>query len=392
MSGVDGGRVSVWSTGATGLQIDVVESRQGLRELAPEWAALPPPAAAPAPTAGPEFMDAWLDTLGQGAHPRVVTARRRGRLVGVLPLAARSGRGRDGGRQVCLAGSRRPPMVDMADVRVEPGRELALAGAVVDLLESRAASWDTLYLGNLAGESRTFSAILGLIEGRGWPLATRGRTAMVIDDEGGWEHYLARRARTLRRLPRKLERLRELGELRVETALEGEAAERALEDLFDLYRARWGAGNWLDDPAYRECLRRLRAAFDGRGALVGGLWLDGRPLAVHLVFRQDGREQSLMVAASRDRELMRHSPGGVLDYLMAERAFADGMREVHLLHTVLAAKVAWSTRFVPELTAIALSPRARPAVTAAFPLVEGAILARRAARMLPRPTGLRRRG
>ena len=70
----------------------------------------------------------------------------------------------------------------------------------------------------------------------------------------------------------------------------------------------------------------------------------------------------------------------LLDYLLAERAFADDTTEVHLLHTVLPAKLVWTTRFDAELTVIAVSPRARRAPALGVPLVEAAILGRRLVR------------
>lgn len=350
--------------------------------IADEWRSLPPPVAAPGFATGPDFLDAWLGTVGRAAAPRVVELRARGRLVGVVPLVAMSGAAARGGRQVSLAGSRRPPMTDMADVMVEPGHEIALATAAVTYLDRTAASWDTLYLGNLAAASLTFTAMLGLIEGRAWPLGTRSRSAMVLDAIGDWESFRAALPRSTRRMPRRLEQLRAMGDVRVEMALTGAAGAAALEDLFAVYRARWGPGNWLDDPVYRDWARRMWAAHEPRGARMAGLWLDGRPLALQLIFRQGDRDQSLMVAATRDGPTARLGPGAMLDYLVAEQAFADDTSEVHLLHTVLPSKLIWTTRFLPELTITAVSPRARAAAAASVPATEAAIVGRRIAQSM----------
>ena len=372
--------MSPGSSGATGLDVAIVDDRDGVRALVPEWRALPHPAAAPSPVTGPDFLDAWLDTLGRGHRPHVVAARRDGRLVGVVPLVRRDGRRRDGGRQVSLAGSRRPPMTDVADVQVAPGEEIPLATAMVDALEAVAGSWDTLYLGNVAASGRTFAAALGLMEARGWALASRTRSAMVMETAGDWEAFRRGLGRTVRTLPRKRRGLERMGAVRFEPGLTGREGAAALEELIALYRRRWGAGNWLEDAAYRECLRRLRAALDPDGARVAGLWIDDHPLALQLVLRQDTRDLSLLVAADRSTRWARQSPGMLLDYLLAERAFADDTTEVHLLHTVLPAKLVWTTRFDAELTVIAVSPRARRAPALGVPLVEAAILGRRLVR------------
>lgn len=375
--------MSPGSTGSAGLEVSVVDDREGLAALAPEWRALPAPLAAPSPVTGPDFLDAWLGTLGRGHRPQVVAARRDGRLVGVVPLVRRDGRRRDGGRQVQLAGSRRPPMTDVADVMVAPGEEIPLAAATVDALADRAGGWDTLYLGNVAASGRTVAAALGLMEARGWAVTTRARAAMVMETSGSWDDFRRGLGRTVRTMPRKLRALERMGAVRFEPGLTGAEGGAALEELMALYRRRWGAGNWLEDGAYRECLRRLRVALDPDGARVAGLWLDDRPLAMQLVLRQGARDLSLMVAADRDTRWARQSPGLLLDYLLAERAFADDTAEVHLLHTVLPSKLVWTTRFDTELTVIAVSPAARRAPALGVPLVEAAIVGRRLLRRGP---------
>lgn len=359
------------------IDVEVVTTRAGVGALGPEWDALPTPVAAPCPTTDHAFVEAWLDTLGRGHEPHLVAVRRSGRLLGVVPLSLRAGRRRDGGRQISLAGSRRPPMTDMADVRVVPGEEIVLAEAMVGALEDAAGGWDTLYLGNIAAESRTFAAAMGLMEGRGWTVATRARSAMVMETGGEWDDFRRGLGRTVRTMPRKLRGLERIGAVRFEPGLTGEPGRAALEEMMALYRRRWGAGNWLEDPAYRELLRRLRTAHDPHGARVAGLWVDDHPLAFQLIFRQGDRDQSLLVAADRSPEWSRQSPGMLLDYLLAERAFADDTTEVHLLHTVLPSKLVWTTRFVPELTVIAVSPGARRAAALSVPLVEAAIAGRR---------------
>lgn len=363
----------------------VVRAAAEVDALADEWRALPLPRAAPCTSSGPEFLKAWLPGLGRGAAPRVVAVRRGGRLLGVVPLVARTSPARQGGRQLSLAGSRRPPMTDLADVRVVPGEELAVAEALATLLDDTARDWDTLYIGNAAADSRTFGALVAEIELRGWTVAARARPAMVTDTSGDWERYRAGLPRSLRALPQRLRRLSEMGEVRVEHGLTGDQGGRALEDLIRLYRARWGAGNWLDDPAYRRFLVDLREALDP-GARVAGVWLDGAPLALQLILREGDRDQSLLVAVRRDHPASRESPGSLLQYLLTEQAFADETREVHLLHTATRQKMALATHVVTEVTWIALSPHARRSAAVALPAVEGAIVAAHVVRR-----GLRRR-
>jgi hypothetical protein len=271
-------------------------------------------------------------------------------------------------------------MTDVADVRVLPGEEAALGDAVVRTLDASAGAWDTLYLGNVAAGSLTFAAMLAMLEARRWAVATRSRAAMVIGTEMGWDAYRHTLGRTTRTLPRKLRALRRAGEVRVELGLTGAEGAAALEQMLVLYRRRWGRGNWLEDARYRECLRRWYAGLDGGGARMAGLWIDGHPLALQLVLREGDRDVGLMVAADREARWRRFSPGMLLDYLLAEAAFADGTREVHLLHTVIPAKVIWATRYISELTLTALSPRARRGVAAAAVGVEAAIQARAALR------------
>ena len=369
--------MSSGSPARSGLDVQIAVTREQIRSLADEWSALPPPVASPCPTAGPAFLEAWLDTLGRALEPHVVVARRAGRLIGVVPLVSRRERRRDGGRQISLAGSRRPPVLDMADVSVVPGEEVALAGSIVDALDAASDRWDTLYLGNIAAGSRTFAAAAGLMEVRGWIVATRARSAVVMETTGDWEDFRRGLGKTLRESPRRLRALGRSGRLRFEPGLTGAEGGAALEQLIDLYRRRWGAGNWLDDPAYRVLMRRMREAADPDGARVAGIWIDDRPLALQLVFRQGDRDHGLLTATDHSPEWARHSPGALLSYLMAERAFADSTTEVHMLHTVIPSKLVWTTRFETELTLVAVSPGARKAPALSVPLVEAAITGRR---------------
>ena len=371
--------MSAWPTGNKGLAVQLVTDREGTRVLENEWASLPPPAAAPCPMTGPAFFQIWLDTLGVGSSPRIVVGRRGGRVVGVLPLVACSGTAREGGRQVRLVGSRRPPILDMADVWIEPGEELPLAGAFVELLERRASTWDTLYLGNIAEAGRTMSALRALAEGRGWPLVSRHREAAVVDTSGSWQEYRRRLTRTMRSLPRRARHGDNGGLFRFEPRLIGAPGAAALQDLFRLYRVRWGAANCLEDGVYRECLMRLYASQEPHGSYVAGLWSGERPVALLLVFVQGDREQWLISGADRDRSLARYSPGALLTYLMLERAFAAETREVHLLHTITPSKVAWANSFAGESICVALSPGARLLPSVAFPAIEAAVLGQRIA-------------
>lgn len=353
--------------------------------LAEAWERLPEPRSAPSITGGPRFFQAWRQTLGGRAQPWVIALHHRGRLVGVVPLAY-SRRGiAAGGRQLALAGSRRPPLTDMADARVEPGHEIALGRAVVGLLERHAGSWDSLYLGSVAAQSQTYSAVLGAIEERGWAWSSRSRTAMVLDTAGDWAAFRAGLGRSTKRLPQRLKRLAAQGKVRVALDLVGAPGARALDQLIDLYRHRWGSGSWLEDPAYRSFLRRVWLAHSHDQARLSGLWVDDQMVAGHLVFRQGDRDQSLLVAARHDGPYARESPGRVLDYLVAERAFGSPTREIHLLHTVLPTKLVWTSRFLPELTLIALSPQAGRLATVALPLAEAAIVGRAAMARRRRP-------
>ena len=93
-------------------------------------------------------------------------------------------------------------MTDLADVRVVPGEELAVARAAAELLQASAASWDTLYVGHAAAEGRTVAGLMAFAERYGWISVVRARTAMVIDTTGPWEAYRERLPRGVRTLPR----------------------------------------------------------------------------------------------------------------------------------------------------------------------------------------------
>ena len=51
------------------VRADLLSDMAAVDAIAGEWRALPAPAAAPCPTSGPEFLEAWLATLGRDASP-----------------------------------------------------------------------------------------------------------------------------------------------------------------------------------------------------------------------------------------------------------------------------------------------------------------------------------
>ena len=172
---------------------------------------------------------------------------------------------------------------------------------------------------------------------QGWPalldagVLRRESTPSLRIDGRSWDEWLSSRSRNfreqVRRRERKLAREHDLAFRLVE---DPHALDAALEELFRLHDARWGAASGAFSPQRRAFHRAFaRRALD-RGWLR--LWfadVDGTPAAGWLGFRF--ADALWYYQAGRDPALERENVGFVLLSHTIRTAFEDGLREYRFL-------------------------------------------------------------
>jgi CelD/BcsL family acetyltransferase involved in cellulose biosynthesis len=347
-----------------------------LSPLVREWDELADRAGA-VPWVRPGWVRAWWRAFGHG-RLELVTVRRAGRLVGVVPIQ----------RHLGAIGSPTNPhtpgfclLATDAAARRQLAAELAGRGA---------RRIDLCYLPPAGGGLQELAEAAA---GAGYRIATRPLLrSLYTPTDGDWDAYLRRRnphrLRGLRRLRRRLERL---GSVRVDVHDGSERLEQLLTEGFAVEAAGWKgsrgtavASQAATSAFYREVARWAAA----RGTLrLAFLRLDGRPLAFDFALEELGTHW--LLKTGYDPAHRTCGPGLLLRFEMLARAFASEVRS----YDFLGADDRWKYRWgegAREVLAFQAFARSGPglvdwaACTYARPAVK-----RAAAALRDRPTGHR---
>jgi CelD/BcsL family acetyltransferase involved in cellulose biosynthesis len=314
-----------------------------------EWAALA--RAADNVFATVEWNETWLADPPGDIRPLVHAAYAAdGRLTAIVPLVVVRGRYVRKARFAGFgAGNELGPIAAPAD------RELAVDALRLTLARTR-DDWDTFVGDSLPGEG--WGERLGgkVVRREGSPVADGGWTS--------WDEYLATRSRTFRQeLRRKERRLLEQGVTFRSVTAAAELA-GALDALFELHRARWGADASPWFAGMEEFHRRFASLALERGWLrLRLLERDGSPEAVYQGFRFAGSEWSYQFGRNPSSA---SSIGLVMTAHAIRESFADGAETFRLGPGTQHYKLRFATGdTVLETVAIGRGLRGRAAVAAA---------------------------
>jgi CelD/BcsL family acetyltransferase involved in cellulose biosynthesis len=323
------------------IEVDELVSLEALEDLAPEWATLWERAPRARTFQRPEWLIPWVRHLGP-LDPWVLTLRRRGRLVGVVPLA-HFRRGRE--RVLGLLGG---GVSDSLDALLEPSCEAAAARALLAHLLRRRDRFDVCDLERLAPGS----PLLALRPGPAWRDVVRAQDASPVLRLPRRVDELALLAspRLLRGLDAAWRRAARGGPVDVRTATAEDLSE-ALDALFRLRAARWARpprASVLPDETARRFHAEVAAGLLRRGALrLHVLRLDGRIASVLYAFRERRRVAAYL--SGFDPALRRLSPGGLVLRAAIEDAILSGASEFDLLAGRDAHKYRWGAEDEPLL-------------------------------------------
>lgn len=311
------------------LTIDWVADRPGFDALAEDWDHLL--AADSRPFDLHCWYAAWWEAFGRGRELAVCTARRDGRLVGVLPLA------REGSRLTAMANSHSPVFRPLARDD-ETGRSLLRTA-----LEEGASQLELIALPE--GEPT-----LAALNGRGRnaepmiPLLAPGQVSPIVDTSGDFDAWRQgskpRWGAPLERFRRKMARDHEAELSIVEPPGE---LETELEDGFRVEASGWKgeAGTAiLSSPETHAFYRAVGRAFHARDQLrLSRIVLDGRTAAFDLCLLHGGR--LYLLKTGFDESFRRLAPGLVMRLSIIERCF-----ELELdAHELLGDDSEWKRKF-----------------------------------------------
>lgn len=313
------------------LDVEVLDTGAALDALASEWEALWRRVPDATPFAYPAWLLPWWRQFGTGL-PRVATARRDGRLVGVLPMYLLDGYGP---RQMLPIGV---SMSDECDMLAEPGTP---PDPLLAAVAARADGAEAYGLPDVPPHSLLLDAAVPPGWAGGWFEGTACPVFSLPDTVAGLADVLP--ARTLRKLRMNRNRAERAGGFTVETATP-DTLDASMAALIRLHQSRWTAQNQpgtFADP--------LAAAFHAEAApalLAAGL-LRLRVLRVQGVAAAacyallTGHGRILFYLSGFDAAFAAISPGTLLLADMLEQAIREGRREANFLRGNEAYKYAW---------------------------------------------------
>lgn len=297
---------------------------EALEAVAAEWDCLADQMRVP-PFLRPGWFDIWWRCFGKG-ELSVVTARRDGRLVGVLPICRRGG-------ALLSPTNWHTPLYGPVVTDIEVGREifgyLFEPGArrlELSLLDSGVAS----------------QMLAARPKGMHQEIVLR---SPYLPIEGEWEPFWRSRSKNLRGTIRRCRnRLAELGkpELVVDPGLLD--LETHLAEGLRLENSGWKEERGTAIAARPETRRfysELAEWAAKKGILrLAFLRIEGRPVAFNYCFEQYGVHY--LIKLGHEYELHRYGPGTVLTAEMVERAFREGLESYEFLGGPDRYKLRWS--------------------------------------------------
>jgi CelD/BcsL family acetyltransferase involved in cellulose biosynthesis len=319
-----------------------ISVHDAVEPLEPEWDEL---ARGAPPFLQPGWIAAWWNAFGEG-ELIILSVRRDGRLVGVLPLARRHG-------VLHSTTNWHSPLYGAVTEDRAAGQALAEA-----LFQQRARR---VHLNFLAGDAPFNEDFRAAADASGHRLAERVvMRSPYVELTGDWETYWRSRSRNMRKgLRRRRNRLEELGEVSVEVAA-GEEALGRLDEAFALEVSGWKGREGtaiISRPETKRFYEEVARWAAEKGTLrLATLRLDDRALAMHLSIEAGDDYFTLKVGYEAEFEKL--APSKVLDQEMIEYAFTSKLSSFELLGDADPYKLDWADELHEriELQAFTRSP------------------------------------
>lgn len=300
--------------------------------LAAEWEELAEQTGA-SPFRRPGWIGPWWRAFGKGAL-EILTIRRDGRLVAVLPLGRQFG---------ALSSTTNWHTPDFGPVIEDPPALRALA----EELFVRAPRHVSLAF--VDGAGATLPECREAAASRGYRVLTRTleRSPFVRIDRD-WQAYergLSRNARGDAK--RRIRRLKELGSMSVEVDHGTDRLDDLLAEGFRTEAAGWKGKDGTaiasrpDTEGFYSEIAHWAAARSWLRLIF--LRLNGRPIAFHYSLEHDGVHY--FIKGGHDASYDSFSPGKILTYEMLFRSFASELRSYELLGGDDPWKRLWATSY-----------------------------------------------
>lgn len=295
--------------------------REELERLEPEWRALLPRTTASRVFVSPTWLRVWWREFGTGRELLLLSVRRHGELVGVVPLM------RDGDH-LSFAGDTQ--VCDYMDVVAASGEEEAVLSDVLRSLGEEPCR--ELVLWAVPEGSPTLEALKVAAPALSLSVdIEREDVCPRLDLPATWEEYLAGLSKKNRHeLRRKLRKLSRGGEVRLETLDQPAEVEAALDDFLRLYReSRADKAAFMTEEMERFFRAIVAALAAEEQVELLFLALGGVRVAAVLCFCAD--DESLLYNSGYDPDYAYLSVGLLSKALALRKAIEEGKQRFDFL-------------------------------------------------------------
>ncbi len=286
-----------------------------LSDLTPEWRSLIPDSGARTVFTSPTWLRVWWEVFGQGDKEQMLLAvRNDNHLHGVAPLM------RDGER-ISFAGDTQ--ICDYMDFTLAEGDEEETIATVLHALSEQ--PWSELVFWALPEWSPTLRLLPAVAERLGYV------TAIDLEDvcpraaiPASWDEYLAGLSKKDRHeLRRKLRRLHEAGDVRLETLRSPDEIAGGMDEFLRLHViSRSDKATFMTEPMQRFFRLVVAALAEEGHARLYFLQLDGIRVASIICF--DGGKELLLYNSGYDPAYSHLSVGLLSKALALEQAIQEG--------------------------------------------------------------------
>jgi CelD/BcsL family acetyltransferase involved in cellulose biosynthesis len=316
-------------------RIEELDSPHAIRDLVPEYNDLVQQSDTRVPCLHPEYVALWLEWLGRGATPRVVTAWDGDQLVGYAPfMETADSFGPLSIRALRFVGNNigYPGDILYADV-VARRHDPAVVLTILEHARSRwkIPKWD---LGFMAPQSPTLPIAAKVLMLREEEVTTLSSQPFVcVELQRNWEGRLATLPRhAVRNFQRRLRKLEGIGEVRLSVVEQPEEAARKTAYLLQQHERWWAASNrkgWFGDATIHGFLvEAARLLASQERAIVFTLELGGNPIS-WVTGAADGHRY-FEYLGSFNPEYKSCSPGTLLDMFVLRHLISRGISRIEL--------------------------------------------------------------
>lgn len=313
------------------MKVDIVESFEGLEA---DWERLQRDARATSVFQTFTWMKSWWGAYGRGQPLRILVARDRGAVVGILPVYVHTlPMLKFPVRMLRLVGTGGDTFPDDLGPVLAAGRDEEVARALADAVIAL-PGWDVLLLHDMLPDNAFTAAIAKASRGaRLAPMTGRSERIAYLDLPESFDAWLKSLSGDRRyRIRSARKKLAAAHPTRFFVWEDGATLDRGIDRLIELHKKRWGDGqsNSFATPEYVACHRAvMHGLFANDRLRLYCLEASGQIVAMFYFYKF--RDRVYLMQSGFDPDMSSLKPGQVLLGHIVEHAIGEGNKVLDFL-------------------------------------------------------------